>query len=155
MKKFYLVVVFTMVLVLALGGISAANTDNPSPVPVEGISLNLESMELVAGGQSGILRATVEPDDATNPLVHWSSSDEDVATVEASSDAEVVPLAPGTTVITAITDDGNYTATCEVTVNPDSPTPPTGGSMLLPVMGLGGLFVLGGSAATWKKFRNR
>lgn len=157
MKKFYLSLVLVLVLILALGGAAGAEDDEvDSPIPVEEITLNTDSLELVAGGEVGILRATIKPANATNPKVDWSSSDEGVATVEASSDAVVTPLAPGTAVITAITEDGGLTATATVTVHPDEPTPPTGGgSFLGPLLLIGGLAVLAGSFITFRKLQAR
>ena len=65
-----------------------------------------------------VLNVTVQPEDATNKNVSWSSSDESVAHVEAVSfnQCYLVPEGEGTATITATTEDGGYTATCEVTV---------------------------------------
>lgn len=66
-------------------------------------------------GSSVKLTATVSPDDATNPNVIWSSSDESVATV--AEDGTVTAVKAGTAVITATAADGSgVTATCNVTV---------------------------------------
>ncbi|MBR6890566.1 MAG: Ig-like domain-containing protein, partial [Clostridia bacterium] len=59
-----------------------------------------------------LLRATVEPSDTTDTLV-WTSSDETVATVDATG--KVSSVAPGTAVITARANDDAY-AECTVTV---------------------------------------
>ncbi|HHX24517.1 MAG TPA: hypothetical protein GX723_11040 [Thermoanaerobacterales bacterium] len=83
-------------------------------VPVTGITLDQPELSLTEGGEVGILTATVEPEDATNLEVIWSSSDEMVAIVD---DGIVTPLVPGTAVITATTVDGEFIATCEVTIN--------------------------------------
>ena len=81
-------------------------------VAVTGVSLDASSKELTKG-ESVTLVATVAPTDASNQLIAWSSSEEEVATVK---NGEVVAIAPGTATITAKTEDGNFTASCEVTV---------------------------------------
>ena len=61
-----------------------------------------------------ILTATVLPDNTTNKAVVWSTSDENVATVE---DGVVTGVSVGTATITVTTTDGsNLSASCEVTV---------------------------------------
>ncbi len=60
------------------------------------------------------LTATFAPADATNKNVSWTSSDNDIATVD---DAGLVTaVAAGTATITVTTEDGGKTATCVVTV---------------------------------------
>ena len=54
------------------------------------------------------------PENATNKNVTWTCLDESVATVDPQGNVNAV--APGTTTITATTEDGGFTATCEVTV---------------------------------------
>ena len=62
------------------------------------------------------LTATVTPDDASNKNVTWSSDNEAVATVNATT-GEISSVAPGTANITARTTDGtDLTKTCTVTV---------------------------------------
>ena len=67
------------------------------------------------------LVATVAPDDATDPAVTWTSSNNAVATVSQDaatpSHATVTAKTPGTAVITVTTVDGGKTASCTVTVN--------------------------------------
>lgn len=82
-------------------------------VKVTGVSLDATSKTLTEG-ETFTLTATVAPADASNQLITWSSSDETVAKVD--KDGEVVSIAPGTATITVKTVDGNYTASCEVTV---------------------------------------
>ena len=88
-------------------------TINPAPVLVTSVALNKSELSLYTG-QSEILTATVQPEDATNKNVTWSSSDGAVATVDANGN--VTAVAPGTAAITVTTADGNYTAACKVTV---------------------------------------
>ena len=80
--------------------------------PVTGVTLDKTEMTLTTG-QTGQLKATVEPDDASNKDVEWSSSDPEVATVNGG---EVTAVGPGTATITVTTEDGNKTASCTVTV---------------------------------------
>lgn len=81
-------------------------------VPIESISLDRSSVELIEG-KSFTLTATITPDNATNKTITWSSSDESVATVE---NGKVISTKEGTATIIAKTEDGNKTATCEVKV---------------------------------------
>lgn len=70
------------------------------------------------------LTATVEPANATNQKVTWSSDNESVATVDNSGN--VTAKAAGTATITVTTEDGAKTATCKVTVNAPQTVPVTG-----------------------------
>ena len=90
-------------------------------VPVTGVTLDPTTLGLVVGGE-GTLVATVEPDNATNKDVTWSSSNTDVATVDANG--KVKAVAKGSATITAFVDanengafdDGEVKAECAVTV---------------------------------------
>ena len=89
-------------------------------VSVTGVSLNKTSTELTVG-QSETLTATVEPSDATNKNVTWSTSDARIATV---TDGVVTAVSAGTATITVTTEDGGFTANCTVTVRGDVPDRP-------------------------------
>ena len=78
--------------------------------PVTGVTLDKTSFSLKAG-ESVTLTATVNPEDATDKTVTWSSSDETVATV---TNGVVVAIKVGTATITAKA--GEKTATCAITV---------------------------------------
>lgn len=80
-------------------------------VEVTDITLDKTELELVTG-ESETLTATVKPDDATDPTVTWSSSNEKIATVV---DGKVTGVAAGSVTITAKA--GDKTATCAVTVS--------------------------------------
>jgi hypothetical protein len=75
---------------------------------------------LTISGSSQQLTATVSPANATNQNVTWSSSDQSVAAV--SSNGLVAGITAGTAVITVKTEDGNKTATANVTVTTPSVT---------------------------------
>ena len=80
-------------------------------VPVTGVKLNKETLELFTDG-SETLTATVEPGNATNKNVTWSSSDETIATVD--NNGTVTAVGAGKATITATA--GGITATCVVHV---------------------------------------
>ena len=77
------------------------------------VVISAESLNLVKGKQS-ILTATVLPEDATNKAVLWSSSDSSIVSV--AQTGKITAKECGTATITVTTEDGSYTATCEVTV---------------------------------------
>ena len=82
-------------------------------VAVSSVQLDRESMELEIGEEQ-TLKATVSPDNATDPTVKWSSDNETVATVK---DGAVTAVAVGTAIITAKA--GDKEATCSLTVIPN------------------------------------
>ena len=66
-------------------------------------------------GESKAITATVKPDDATNKALTWTSSDETVATVDATG--KVTGKKIGTATITATAQDGSgVSGSCTVTV---------------------------------------
>jgi hypothetical protein len=81
--------------------------------PVTGVRLNQTAATLAVGNILQ-LAATVEPSDAANRNVIWTSDNESVAAV--FSDGQVMALSPGSALITAKTSDGGYTSSCAVTV---------------------------------------
>ena len=81
-------------------------------VPVTGVTIFPTSLSLAIGGVS-ILIAEVLPSNASNTKVTWSSSDTSIATV---SGGLVTAKALGHATITVTTQEGGFTATCEVTV---------------------------------------
>lgn len=83
-----------------------------STVPVTGLSLTLDEVS-IREGETVVLTALIQPSNATNKNVTWSSSNSSVASV---SGGTVKGLKGGTATITCKTADGNKTATCVVTV---------------------------------------
>ena len=84
----------------------------PSLVPVTGVSLDEDSLNLEVG-DSETLTATISPNNATNTNVTWSTSNGGVATV---NNGVVTAVAAGNATITVTTEDGSFTDTCSVTV---------------------------------------
>ena len=82
--------------------------------PAEGILLDRESAVLSQVGEKMQLTATVQPDNAYNKKVTWTSTVPEVAAVD--ENGLVTAVAVGNTTIIATTEDGSFTATCEITV---------------------------------------
>ena len=92
-----------------------APTATPKPVKVSSITLNQTSLTMTSKGQTASLTATVNPGNAANKSVTWSSSNSSVATVNANG--TVTAIANGTADITATAADGSgVSAKCSVTV---------------------------------------
>lgn len=87
--------------------------DSSQPISVTGVTLDKNSLQLLIGKQ-GTLTANVLPTKATNKNVTWSSSDNNVATV---NEGVVTGVAAGTATITVTTVDGGFTASCSVNVS--------------------------------------
>lgn len=90
---------------------------NVAPVHATGVTLDKTSAS-VKQGKTITLTATVEPADAVNKNVTWSSNDASVATV---SNGVVTGVTTGNAQITATTVDGSHTASCTVTVTTSLP----------------------------------
>ena len=104
---------FTVTATNSGGSHSKEFTLEIKTVAVTDVTLNNSKMGLFVG-DSGQLTATVQPSNATNKDVTWSSSDEKVATVNSG---KVTAVKAGTATITATAADGSgKTASCEVTV---------------------------------------
>ena len=83
-----------------------------SSIPVTGISLNKNSTT-IKEGTTETLTATVMPENATNKNVTWTSSNVNIVKV---NNGVLTAIAEGTATITATTEDGGKTATCQVTI---------------------------------------
>lgn len=125
------------------GGITASCTVVVR-VAVESVQINKAILSLNKG-QSETLYAIVSPSDASDQSVIWTSSNQDVATVE---EGKVTALSLGTASIAVKTVDGEKTATCEVIVLDGNPlyTQPELVDMGLPSGLLWASFNLGASA---------
>ncbi|MCK8060335.1 MULTISPECIES: Ig domain-containing protein [unclassified Fusibacter] len=95
---------------LAIDDIKLEGTS--SVIAVTGITLD-KSTQSMDTGSSFTLNASLAPIEATDQSVTWSSSNSAVATV---NNGLVTGISQGTAVITVTSTDGNYTATCTVTV---------------------------------------
>lgn len=97
---------------ISIDGSSSTSFEDDS-VHVTGVYLNYDSMTLRLG-KTKKLMATIEPSDATNQNLSWRSSDDSIASV---ANGVVTGEAVGTATITVKTSDGEFEASCEVTVS--------------------------------------
>jgi uncharacterized protein YjdB len=100
-------------------GLNAGNE-----IGVTGLSLSPVSLSLTAG-QTGTITAYITPSNATNKAITWTTSNANVATVNASG--LVTAVAAGSATITATTNSNNKVASASVDVsgsalrNPENP----------------------------------
>ena len=80
--------------------------------PVKEVSLDKKSIEVTLGDEF-TLTATIKPDNATNKNLLWSSSNSQVASV---NEGRVVTHQVGKVTITAKSEDGGKTASCDVVI---------------------------------------
>lgn len=97
--------------------IKAFTTQGNEKISVTGVELNKTSVSINVGETSNLI-ATVKPENAKNKNVKWTSSNENIVTV--NEDGIITAIAEGEAKITATTLDGNYTAECNVTVKKSS-----------------------------------
>ena len=92
-------------------GVTVTNTTKVSGVAITSHDINIYK------GEGARLTATVEPPNAANLKVFWSSSDTDVVSVDRDS-GEIQAVAAGSADITVTTEDGGLTDKRTVTVKP-------------------------------------
>lgn len=97
-----------------------AQTQEVIPAP-ESITLSETELELKVG-ETAQITATVLPENAEQVVI-WSSSDENLATVE---DGKITALKEGEVVITAATADGRLKAECKVKITAEGSGTGTG-----------------------------
>ena len=104
---------------------AATLTVNAATVSVTGVSLDKITLELFTG-DTAPLTATVEPGNATNKALTWSTSDNTVATVDENGTVTAVGAGEATITATA----GGITATCVVHVRKPATVEPSGSTNL-------------------------
>ena len=107
-KKFILSAVCSLCLSLLLLGCT------PGEVPVEGLKMD-KSAIMLSEGESKQLNVIFTPEDASDKTLTWESEDEEVATVD---NGKVKALKEGQTKVTARTVNGDFQASCRVSVVP-------------------------------------
>lgn len=108
-----------IILVLYLSsckkGATTEDTPKPATIHVTGINITPSTLTTYKDVRQQ-LTVNVVPNNATNQTLSWSSSNNSVAIV--APGGIVIGSLPGTTVITATSQDGGFTSTCTVTVPP-------------------------------------
>lgn len=90
-----------------------------SNIAVTGVSVSPTTASIQVG-ETRQLTGTISPSNASNKTIIWTSSNSNVATVNANG--LVSGLAAGDATITARSQDGNFTASSEITVTPITPS---------------------------------
>ena len=113
--------------ITAKAGDKTATCTIKVPVPVSSVTVRPTSMELRIGGTTtGQLTAAVEPNNPEDRSVTWSSSNENIASVDSSS-GFVTAEGVGTATITATANDGSgASGSCTVVVRGALSVPVTG-----------------------------
>ena len=111
-NKFF--ALFTILLSISLITTYSCKKEKVKSVSVTGVGLNKTSTTLIEG-ETETLVATVMPENATDKSVVWESSNESAAAV--SQEGLVTAVGEGKATITVKTNDGGFSASCEVTVN--------------------------------------
>jgi uncharacterized protein YjdB len=93
---------------MVLAFLVSCGSDRGLDIPVTGVVLNKSAMALQIG-QSEKLTATVQPNNATDQTVIWTSSDSNIVSV---NDGLITAHTYGIVDITASTNDGNHSAIC-------------------------------------------
>jgi uncharacterized protein YjdB len=94
------------------GGFTATCVITVNPISVKSVVLDQAELTLNIA-ETATLVATIKPEDAANKSVTWKSDNDSVVTVV---DGLVTAVAEGSATITVTTVEGEYTATCVVTV---------------------------------------
>ena len=103
--------------------IASATGGGETTVAVTGVSLNTTSHTMNVG-DTITLTPTIQPTDATNKNVSWSSNNSNCSV----SNGLVTANTAGDSIITVTTEDGNHTATCTITIQQTSSGDEGGGS---------------------------
>lgn len=93
---------------------TCAVTVTPAHVNVKSVLIDPVALTLETG-QSATLAATVQPEDASDPSVIWSSSDESIATVSDGGLVNALSIGEATITVASV-EDGSKKAECVVEV---------------------------------------
>ena len=108
------------------------NPKAPTTVLVNSVSLN-KAADTLNVGDNDTLIATITPANAANKNASWTSSNENIVTVDTTG--KITAVSQGTATITCTTADGNKTTSC--TVNVIHPIPVTSVTLNEPFDALG------------------
>ena len=116
----------SIITATSANGKSASCSISVKSISVSSVTLSKTSIGITDNTIAVQLVATINPANASNQQCLWSSSNQNVATVDTQWDkpngniAFIQPIGNGTTTITVTTMDGNKVAKCTVTVKDTS-----------------------------------
>lgn len=110
MKRLY--IAFFLGLAMMVTGCNKDDSDSSGNVAVTGVNVSPSSLSLTVG-EAQTLTVEVLPANASDKSYTWSMDKEGVVLIQ---DNIVTALSAGEVILTATTTDGNYTASCSVTV---------------------------------------
>lgn len=91
-----------------------------SEIPVENVSIEEDSFDMGVGDELQML-VDITPSNATNQMLHWDSSNANVATVD--ENGLVTAIGVGQTTITVTSDENGKNDSCVITVKEKRETP--------------------------------
>lgn len=103
----------TIITVSISGYRSTCKVNVVDNVPLTKINID-KSNVTIKENTTEILNIIYSPSNATNKKVTWKSSNTSVATVD--SQGKITGIKPGSTTVTAVSNDGGYVSICKVTV---------------------------------------
>jgi len=116
-KEFPWKVVAIAVVVLLIAGAASyfllSGEKAPSTIPVTQVSMDKETLS-IAVDEGEALNVIIQPENATNNQVNWSSDSPEIVSV--SANGHIKGLKAGNASVQVKTEDGGYTAICSVTV---------------------------------------
>lgn len=112
--KLRLIALFTILLSVSLIATYSCKKEKDKSVAVTEVRLDKSATTLVEEDTEELM-ATVMPENATDKGIEWTSNNESVATV--SPTGLVTAIKDGKATITVKTNDGGFSAVCEVTEN--------------------------------------
>ena len=110
-----IIIVFILLVFLIYS--FSSNISYAEGIAVTGISLDVNTLTMQAA-ETYQITAEISPSDAANQNIVWTSDNNNVAIVD---DGLVTAFSDGSAIITATTEDGGYTASCDVTVSALTP----------------------------------
>lgn len=104
---------------------------NPSSetIGIESISLSQNSLS-INKGETATLNANISPAGATNKNVTWSANNSNISLTPNALSCEILGNTAGSSVVTVTSEDGNKTASCNITINESQPSETYGNIVL-------------------------
>jgi len=92
----------------------------PQDIPVESVSLNQSALTLKMSQNENLI-ATVNPDNATNKSLEWSSSDTSIVTVDENGKVTAIAKNGKAKIIVKAMDGSNVSDSCDVSITTSIP----------------------------------